>query len=91
MNPKTDDKKKEKLETIKKISIPYAKGTSERLSRVFRQYKIGVIHKPSATIKNQLCAKLKDKVHPMDKANGIYRFECEKPHMFHPFVKLEID
>ena len=78
MNPKTDDKKKEKLETIKKISIPYAKGTSERLSRVFRQYKIGVIHKPSATIKNQLCAKLKDKVHPMDKANGIYRFECEK-------------
>ena len=77
MNRK-DRPQKEKMETITKVSIPYTKGTSERLSRTFRQYKIGVIHKPTTTIKRALCSKLKDKIHPMDKSNAIYRFDCKK-------------
>ena len=65
-------------DTISKISIPYVKGTSERISKVFRKYRIGTIHKPSASIKNLVCNKLKDKVHQMDKSNAIYKFKCEK-------------
>ena len=78
MNRKEHPKNKEKMETIKKISIPYVKGVSERLSRTFKRYKIGTIHKPTTTIKNALCSKLKDQVHPMDKSNSIYKFECNK-------------
>ena len=78
MNRKERPKNKEKMETIKKISIPYVKGVSERISRTLRRYKIGTIHKPTTTIKNALCSNLKDQVHPMDKSNSIYRFDCNK-------------
>ena len=66
MNRKERPKNKEKMETIKKISIPYVKGVSERLSRTFKRYKIGTIHKPTTTIKNALCSKLKDQVHQIN-------------------------
>ena len=78
LNRKQKPEKQEKMETVKKISIPYVKGTSEKISRTLRKYKIGTIHKPTTTIKNALCSKLKDKVHPLDKSNAIYRFDCKK-------------
>ena len=65
-------------DAISKVSIPYVKGTSERISKVFKKYKIGTTHKPSATIKSLLCNTLKDKVHHMDKSNTIYKFSCGK-------------
>ena len=70
--------KEQKNETISKVSIPYVKGTSERISKVFKKYRIGTIHKPSATIKSLLCNGLKDKVHHMDRSNAIYKFSCGK-------------
>ena len=78
LNRKQKPEKQEKMETVKKVSIPYVKGTSEKISRTLRKYKIGTIHKPTTTIKNALCSKLKDKVHPLDKSNAIYRFDCKK-------------
>ena len=68
----------EKQRPVAKVSIPYTKGLSERISRTMKKYNITTIHKPTATIKNILCASLKDKVHKLDKANTIYRFDCQK-------------
>ena len=66
------------MKTVKKVSIPYVKGSSEIISRIFRKYKIGPIPKLTLTVKNVLCSKLKNKFHPLDKSNVIYRFDCKK-------------
>ena len=77
-NKKRKPPKEQNNDAISKVSIPYVKGTSERISKVFKKYKIGTTHKPSATIKSLLCNTLKDKVHHMDKSNTIYKFSCGK-------------
>ena len=58
--------------------LPYVKGVSERLARIFKKYDIETIHKPSTTLKNLLCNKMKDKVHDLDKTGSVYYNECLK-------------
>ena len=42
-----------------------------------RRYNLDVVHKPTRTIKNQLCNKAKDKLNPMDKPGAIYHIRCK--------------
>ena len=69
---------KEKVERRGKVTIPYIKGLSENLARIFKRYDIETIHKPSATIKNILCNKMKDQVHVLDKTGGVYYNNCKR-------------
>ena len=65
-------------QSLGRISIPYNKGLSERIAGVMKKYHIDTIHKPTATIKNILCSKAKDKLHPLDKPGAIYSIKCTK-------------
>ena len=56
--------------------MPYTKGLSEEIAHKMRKQNIDVVHKPTATIKNILCRKAKDKLHPMDKSGAIYSIKC---------------
>ena len=76
---KDHSKKKEVKEEqiyLKRVSVPYTKGLSERFSRSMKKYMIDTVHKPTTTIKNVLCSKAKDKLHPMDKPGVVYSVEC---------------
>ena len=70
--------KEEKTERRGKIVLPYVKKVSENLARVFKRYDIETIHKPSSTLKNLLCNKMKDKVDDLDKTGSVYYNECVK-------------
>ena len=63
-------------ESLAKVTVPYNKGLSEKFARIMRKYKVDTIHKPTSTIKNVLCSKAKDKLHPMDKPGAIYSIRC---------------
>ena len=65
-------REKEKEEFLTSVSIPYNKGISESFARIMKKYKVDTIHKPSTTIKNVLCSKAKDKLHPIDKPGVVY-------------------
>ena len=41
------------------------------------RHKIDTIHKPTATIKNMLCSKAKDRLDPMDKPGAEYHIKCK--------------
>ena len=71
-------KDKEKIERRGKVILPYTNGLSERLSRIYRKYDIETIHKPTTTIKNILCNKMKDKIEDLDKTGAVYHVECTK-------------
>ena len=75
---KKNKQKEEKVERRGKVVLPYVKGTSEDLARIFKRYDIETIHKPSTTIKNMLCNKMKDKVETLDKTGAVYYNECKK-------------
>ena len=75
---KTNKMKVHEEESIAKITVPYNKGLSERFARIMRKYKVETIHKPTSTIKNVLCSKAKDKLHPMDKPGAIYSIRCHE-------------
>ena len=75
---KKNKQKEEKVERRGKVVLPYVKGTSEELARIFKRYDIETIHKPSTTIKNMLCNKMKDKVETLDKTGAVYYTECKK-------------
>ena len=70
-------REKEKEEFLTSVSIPYNKGISESFARIMKKYKVDTIHKPSTTIKNVLCSKAKDKLHPMDKPGVVYSIYCK--------------
>ena len=77
-NRKKKRKPKEKVERRGKVVIPYTKGLSENLAKVFRRYDIETIHKPSATLKNIICNKMKDQVHVLDKTGAVYYNKCKR-------------
>ena len=52
--------------------MPYTKGLSERISREMKKHNISVIYKPTATLKNILCSKAKDRLDPMDLPGALY-------------------
>ena len=64
--------------TYKTVSIPYVKGVSEKIAAVYKRYNIRTAHRPSNTLKQSLCNKLKDPVHQLDKVDAIYEVRCEK-------------
>ena len=79
LNRKRKPKKnEEKIERRGKVVLPYTKGLSEKLSRIYRKYDIETIHKPSTTLKNMLCSKMKDKVEDLDRTGAVYHVECTK-------------
>ena len=80
LNRKKKDKKEkeERVERRGKVVIPYVKGLSEKLARIYKRYDIEAIHKPTATIKNLICNKMKDKVAPLDKTGAVYHNVCNK-------------
>ena len=57
------------------ISAPYIKGVSERTSRIFKNYGVKMSHKPTKSLKNQLCH-LKDKRKNQEKSGVIYKLCC---------------
>ena len=76
-NKKQDEKEKDK--PIGKVVIPYIQKLSEKFAATLRKYKIETVHKPTNTIKNIVCNKMKDKVQDLDKTDAIYHISC-KPH-----------
>ena len=79
LNRKKKPKNKiERVERRGKVVLPYVKGISENLARIFRKHDIETIHKPSTTLKNLLCNKMKDRVHPLDKTGAVYHNNCIK-------------
>ena len=75
-NKGNTNKSKEKDQFAGRISMPYTKGLSERISRKMKKHNIDVVHKPTATLKNILCSKAKDRLDPMDKPGAIYHIKC---------------
>ena len=71
-----ENKEKEKHQYAGRVSMPYTKGLSERISREMKKHNISVIHKPTATLKNILCSKAKDRLDPMDKPGALYHIKC---------------
>ena len=68
----------EKTERRGKVVIPYIKGLSEKLARVYRKYDIETIHKPTRTLRSMICNKMKDKVHELDRTGAVYYNQCKK-------------
>ena len=79
LKSRTKEKKnaEQDQQSLAKICIPYSKGLSERISRTMKKFHIDTIHKPTNTIKNVLCSKAKDKLHPYDKPGAIYSIKCK--------------
>ena len=63
------------------LGILYTKGLSEEIAHKMRKHNIDVVHKPTATIKNILCSKAKDRLDPMDKPGAVYHIKCESHHV----------
>ena len=69
---------KEKVERSGKVVIPYVKRLSENLAKIYKRYDIETIHKPTSTLRNLVCNKMKDKVHILDKTGAVYYNDCKK-------------
>ena len=79
LNRKKRQKKNiEKVERRGKVVLPYTKCLSEKLGRIFKKYDIETIHKPTSTIKNLVCNKMKDKVEDLDKTGAVYWVDCKR-------------
>ena len=72
------EEKVEKVERRGKVVLPYVKGISEKMARIFKRYDIETIHKPSTKLKSLLCNKMKDKVEMLDRTGAIYYDWCKK-------------
>ena len=70
--------KGERIERRGKVVLPYVRKVSENIAKILKRHNIETIHKPSATLKNLLCNKMKDKVENLDKTGAVYYNECVK-------------
>ena len=57
------------------ISAPYIQRTSERVSRIFKKYNVNIAHKPTRTLKTELCH-LKDHRPVSERAGVVYKVDC---------------
>ena len=69
---------RDKGEKRGKAVLPYIRGVSENMARIFKRYHIETVHKPTTTMKNLLCNKMKDKVEKLDKTGAVYYNRCKK-------------
>ena len=60
---------------LKYISIPYIKGTSERMGRILKQKNIILANRPTNSLKSQL-SRLKDPIATDQKTNVVYEIPC---------------
>ena len=74
---KKNNKEKVKEEKRPLVVIPYISKLSEKVAKIYRKYGIDTIHKPTSTIKNNLC-KLKDSVHRLERPGANYKISCKK-------------
>ena len=72
------NKEDEKVERRGRIVLPYIKGTSEKLARIFMKFDIETFHKPTTKLKTILCNKMKDKVEMLDRTGAVYYNLCKK-------------
>ena len=56
-------------------TIPYVKGTSERIARILRPHDITVAHKPSTTLRD-VVTKVKDPSPINSRAGAVYKIPC---------------
>jgi len=77
--PKKAEKKKEvnKEPSARKPSVgmPYIRGTSEQLHRIFRKHGVNMYHRPYNSIRSQL-TKVKDKTDKMKQCGIVYHVTC---------------
>ena len=66
------DNDREPQAPVRYVSVPYIKGTSEKVARILQPRNIKVGHKSNNTIKSQICH-VKDKRELLDKDNVIYQ------------------
>jgi len=59
--------------------IPYVKGTSEKIGKIYKKYQVKPIYKPTTTLRGILC-KTADRVDKMDKPGVVYQIKCKKHH-----------
>ena len=72
------ERKEENTETEKPVGyavLPYVKGLSERLQRIFRKHKISLHHKAGHTLRQEL-VRPKDKLEIHEKCGVVYETEC---------------
>ena len=58
-------------------SVPYIKGTSERLKRAFKSHEVTLVHKPFNSLRSQLFY-VKDKTENLKKCGTVYHLHCEQ-------------
>ena len=58
-------------------SVPYVKGTSERLQRVFKSHEITLVHKPFNSLRSQL-VRVKDRTENLKKCGTVCHIHCEQ-------------
>ena len=56
-------------------SAPYMQGTSERVGKILKDYDIKLCHKPTKTLRQDLCC-MKDRRKAQDQAGVVYKIEC---------------
>ena len=57
------------------VGLPYIRGLSEELQRVFRNHGVNIYHKPSNTLRSHL-VRPKDKQEKKDKCGIVYQVPC---------------
>lgn len=62
--------------TKKRASLPYARGVSESLSRIFQDYEVKVCHIPSSKLKQQL-VRVKDRLEKERYPGVVYKIPCQ--------------
>ena len=61
----------------KHVILPYIKGLSENLRRVFKNHNVNLHFKSNFTIRNKV-TKLKDKIKPLKNNNLVYKINCSE-------------
>ena len=67
------------------IGLPYIKGLSEELQRIYHHHGVGVYHKPYNTIRS-LLVHPKDKTDKKDKCGVVYNVPCGAPQCTDSYV-----
>jgi len=74
--PKSTKSTKDRPKANGTVTIPYIPKLSENIGKLLKKHNIQTVHKPSITIKNLLCNKIKDPTHDLAKTGVIYQTKC---------------